>query len=41
MGAPWRADPAWSVIDRAEAAFGEPLAELVLDAPAERLARTR
>ena len=41
MGAPWRDHPAWSVIDRAEAAFGEPLAELVLDAPAERLARTR
>jgi [acyl-carrier-protein] S-malonyltransferase len=28
-------------VDRAEAAFGEPLADLVLDAPAERLARTR
>jgi [acyl-carrier-protein] S-malonyltransferase len=41
MGAPWRDHPAWSVIERAEAAFGEPLAELVLDAPAERLARTR
>jgi [acyl-carrier-protein] S-malonyltransferase len=41
MGAPWRDHPAWSVIDRAEAAFGEPLADLVLDAPAERLARTR
>jgi [acyl-carrier-protein] S-malonyltransferase len=41
MGAPWRDYAAWSVIDRAEAAFGEPLAELVLDAPAERLARTR
>ncbi|HSO95104.1 MAG TPA: ACP S-malonyltransferase [Acidimicrobiia bacterium] len=41
MGAPWRDQPAWSVIERAEAAFGEPLAELVLDAPAERLARTR
>ncbi len=41
MGAPWRDHPAWSVIDRAEAAFGEPLANLVLDAPAELLARTR
>lgn len=41
MGAPWRGHAAWSVIDRAEAAFGEPLAELVVDAPAERLARTR
>ena len=29
------------VIDEAEAAFGEPLAHLVLDAPAETLARTR
>jgi [acyl-carrier-protein] S-malonyltransferase len=41
MGAPWRADPAWSVLDRAEGALGEPLAALVLDAPAETLARTR
>ncbi len=41
MGAPWRDHPAWSVIDRAEAAFGEPLANLVLDASAELLARTR
>jgi len=41
MGAPWRDQPAWSVIERAEAAFGEPLADLVLDAPAERLSRTR
>jgi [acyl-carrier-protein] S-malonyltransferase len=41
MGVPWRAHPAWSVVDRAEAAFGEPLADLILDAPAEQLARTR
>jgi [acyl-carrier-protein] S-malonyltransferase len=41
MGAPWRADPAWSVLDRAQDALGEPLAALVLDAPAESLARTR
>jgi [acyl-carrier-protein] S-malonyltransferase len=41
MGAPWRDQAAWSVVDRAEAAFGEPLADLVLDAPADRLARTR
>jgi [acyl-carrier-protein] S-malonyltransferase len=40
MGAPWRDHPAWHVVDRAEAALGEPLAPLVLDAPAE-LARTR
>ena len=41
MGAPWRDHPAWAIVDRAEAAFGEPLADLILDAPAERLARTR
>jgi [acyl-carrier-protein] S-malonyltransferase len=41
MGAPWRDSPSWSVLERAEAALGEPLADLVLDAPAERLARTR
>jgi [acyl-carrier-protein] S-malonyltransferase len=41
MGAPWRDHPAWSVVDRAEAALGEPLSSLVLDAPTEQLARTR
>jgi [acyl-carrier-protein] S-malonyltransferase len=41
MGAPWRDHPAWSVADRAEAALREPLSSLVLDAPAEQLARTR
>jgi [acyl-carrier-protein] S-malonyltransferase len=41
MGAPWRDHPAWSVVDRADAALGEPLSSLVLDAPAEQLARTR
>ena len=41
MGAPWRDHAAWAVVERAEAAFGEPLADLILDAPAERLARTR
>ena len=41
MGAPWRDQPAWAVIERAEAALGEPLGELVTDAPAERLTRTR
>jgi [acyl-carrier-protein] S-malonyltransferase len=41
MGAPWRAHPAWTVVDRAEAALGEPLSSLILDAPAEQLARTR
>lgn len=41
MGAPWRDHPAWRVIDEAEAAFGEPLAHLVLDAGPDELARTR
>lgn len=41
MGAPWRDDPAWRVVEAAEAALGEPLAPLILDAPAEQLARTR
>lgn len=41
MAAPWRDDPAWRAIDAAEAALGEPLASLILDAPAEQLARTR
>jgi [acyl-carrier-protein] S-malonyltransferase len=41
MGAPWQAHPAWKVLDEAERALGEPLRSLVLDAPAEQLARTR
>ena len=41
MGAPWRDHPAWGVVDRAEAALGEPLSSFILDAPAEQLARTR
>ena len=41
MGLPWRDDPAWSVVDRAEAALGEPLAYLITDAPDDVLARTR
>jgi [acyl-carrier-protein] S-malonyltransferase len=41
MGAPWRDHPAWSVVDRAEAILGEPVSSLLLDAPAEQLARTR
>lgn len=41
MGAPWRDHPAWRVVTDAEAASGEPLADLVLDATAEQLARTR
>lgn len=41
MGAPWREDPAWKLLEQAEGALGEPLRSLVLDAPAEQLARTR
>ena len=41
MGAPWRDHSAWRVIEDAEAAFGEPLAHLVLDAGPEDLTRTR
>ena len=41
MGEPWRAHPAWSVVERSEAAIGEPLAELLLEAGEEQLARTR
>ncbi len=38
MGAPWQDHPAWKLVEQAEAALGEPLAPLVLDAPAEQLA---
>jgi [acyl-carrier-protein] S-malonyltransferase len=41
LGPPWRDHPAWSVVERAEAATGAPLAGLLLDAPAEDLTRTR
>jgi [acyl-carrier-protein] S-malonyltransferase len=41
MGAPWQDHPAWKVLDEAERALDEPLQNLVLDAPAEQLARTR
>jgi [acyl-carrier-protein] S-malonyltransferase len=41
MGAPWREHPAWKIVEQAEAALGEPIAPLLLDAPAEQLARTR
>src|SRR5438876_517894 len=41
MGAPWREHPAWKIVEQAEAALGEPLAPLLLDAPADQLARTR
>lgn len=41
MAGPWRDHPSWSVVERAEAALGEPLGHLVTDAPPESLARTR
>ncbi|MGH9035721.1 MAG: ACP S-malonyltransferase, partial [Acidimicrobiia bacterium] len=41
MGVPWRDHPAWSVVARAEAALGEPLAPLLLAESLEALARTR
>jgi [acyl-carrier-protein] S-malonyltransferase len=41
MAASWRDHPSWTVVEKAEAALGEPLAHLVTDAPAEALARTR
>lgn len=41
MGAPWQDHPAWKIVEQAEAALGEPLAPLLLDATAEELARTR
>ena len=41
MGAPWRDHAAWRVVERAEAALGEPLAHLLLAESADDLARTR
>src|SRR5919106_695944 len=41
MGAPWRQHPAWGVIEQAEQALGEPLAQLLLAESADELARTR
>ena len=41
MGLAWRDHPAWTIVEQAELATGEALSELVLDAPAQRLARTR
>lgn len=40
-GAPWRDHSSWSLVARAEAATGVPLAHLLLDATAEELAPTR
>jgi [acyl-carrier-protein] S-malonyltransferase len=41
MGAPWQEHEAWSIVERAEAALGEPLAPLLRAGSAEELARTR
>jgi [acyl-carrier-protein] S-malonyltransferase len=41
MGDPWRASPAWDVVERAEAALGQPLAPLLLEASGDALSRTR
>lgn len=41
MGEPWRAFPVWEIVERAEAALGQPLAPLLLDATADELSRTR
>ncbi len=41
MGKPWLDHPAWKIVEQAEAALGEPVAPLLVDAPAELLARTR
>jgi [acyl-carrier-protein] S-malonyltransferase len=41
MASAWRDHPSWSVVERAEAALGEPLGRLVTDAPPEALSRTR
>ena len=41
LGQPWAEHPAWALVERAEKATGESLAPLLLDAPAEALARTR
>ncbi len=40
MGAPWRDHPAWEIVERAETAYGAPLAPLILDATVEDLGRT-
>lgn len=41
LGTPWTDHPAWSLVERAEKATGEPLAPLLVDAAADDLARTR
>lgn len=41
LGQPWVEHPSWALVERAEKATGERLGPLLLDAPAEALARTR
>jgi [acyl-carrier-protein] S-malonyltransferase len=41
MGEPWRASPAWDVVERAESALGQPLAHLLLEADEAGLSRTQ
>src|SRR5437763_7273084 len=41
MGVAWRGHAAWNVVERGEAALGEPLAHLLLAESADDLARTR
>jgi [acyl-carrier-protein] S-malonyltransferase len=41
MASAWRDHPSWAIVERAEAALGEPLGHLVTDAPPEALSRTR
>lgn len=41
LGIPWRDTPAWAVVERAEKATSVDLTWLLLEAPAEALARTR
>ncbi len=41
MGVPWRDSPAWTVVERAEAAVGQPLGHLLLEADGDQLSRTQ
>jgi len=41
MGLPWRDHPAWTVVERAEAAVGQPVGDLLLEADHDQLSRTR
>ncbi|GIU90940.1 MAG: hypothetical protein KatS3mg010_2039 [Acidimicrobiia bacterium] len=41
MGTAWRDEPSWAVVEQASDALGEDLGRLLVDAPAEALARTR